>query len=275
MKRVAALLRILTEHSDSAPLDEAALELARIEHPGLPIAPFLDLLDSHARELGERVRPETGGQDFVAAANEYLFEELGFQGDRENYYTAANSCLNDVLLNRTGIPITLSIVYTEIARRLGRPVYGVSLPGHFLVRYAGPDYDAFIDAFNGGRLLDEEGCAALAYEVSGVEIAANPGILNPAPKHAILMRMLNNLRNVYLREENYRGQIGVLDLMLAARPLAAEQYKHRAVCHLAEKHYDSALRDFRTYLELAPEAADRAAVAEQAERIERYLAALY
>jgi regulator of sirC expression with transglutaminase-like and TPR domain len=87
--------------------------------------------------------------------------------------------------------------------------------------------------------------------------------------------MLNNLRNVYLREENYRGQIGVLDLMLAARPLAAEQYKHRAVCHLAEKHYDSALRDFRTYLELAPEAADRAAVAEQAERIERYLAAPY
>ena len=275
MTRVSALLRILTEHSESAHLDEAALELARVEYPGLSVAPFLDLLDSHARELGERITSRTSGQDFVAAANEYFFDELGFTGNHDRYYAAANSCLNDVLLNRTGIPITLSLVYIEIARRLNRPAYGISLPGHFLVRYADASCDVFIDVFNGGRLLDEEGCEALALEVSGVEIASNPGVLNPAPKHAILLRMLNNLRNVYLRDENYRGQIGVLDLLLAARPLAAEQYKHRGVCHLAEKHYDSALRDFRTYLELAPQASDRAAVAEQADRIERFLAAPY
>ncbi|MGH9719560.1 MAG: transglutaminase family protein, partial [Bryobacteraceae bacterium] len=115
-------------------LDRAALLLATIEYPNLNIDGFLSLLDSHASELHRRL-DGVEGLAFVHEANRYLFEELGFRGNTDDYYNPANSCLNDVLTARLGIPITLSVVYIEIARRLGRPVFGVGLPGHFVVRY--------------------------------------------------------------------------------------------------------------------------------------------
>src|SRR5690242_7416298 len=163
-------------------LDEAALLLARIEYPGLDIQPFLQILDSYAAELDGR------GGSFVDAANQYLFDELGFTGNSADYYNPANSCLNEVLASKTGIPITLSVVYLEIARRLGKPVYGIGLPGHFIVQYDDGSFATYIDVFHGGRLLDEAGCAELAGS------AANPNMLARVNKRQILARMINNLR---------------------------------------------------------------------------------
>src|SRR5262245_59813142 len=114
-------------------LDRAALLLARIEYTNLEIDPYLELLDSYATELSSKLRPGFSGLDYVLTANRYLFEELGFAGNAENYYDPRNSCLNDVLTSRLGIPITLSVVYMEVARRLNKPVFGIGLPGHFLV----------------------------------------------------------------------------------------------------------------------------------------------
>jgi regulator of sirC expression with transglutaminase-like and TPR domain len=112
------LLDLLIGRVEEPGLDRAVLELARIEYPGLDIEPYIGMLDSHAVELAERLIGRTGGQDFVDAANRYLFEELGFTGNAGNYYDPRNSCLNDVLATRTGIPIALAVVYLEIGRRL-------------------------------------------------------------------------------------------------------------------------------------------------------------
>jgi regulator of sirC expression with transglutaminase-like and TPR domain len=119
------LLDLLTGRSEELSLDRAALELARIEYPGLDIEPFIGILDSYAVELSERLAGRSGGPDFVDVANQYLFGELGFTGNAGNYYDPRNSCLNEVLTTRTGIPITLSVVYLEIGRRLVQPVHGI------------------------------------------------------------------------------------------------------------------------------------------------------
>src|SRR5580704_14065118 len=116
------LLDLLTGRSDEPALDRAALELARIEYPNLDIEPFIGILDSYAVELSERLGGRSGGADYVEAANQYLFGELGFAGNTAQYYDPRNSCLNEVLTARTGIPITLAVVYIEI----GMPVRAVS-----------------------------------------------------------------------------------------------------------------------------------------------------
>src|SRR5579871_1514919 len=134
-----SLQDLLTGQSDTLDVDRAALELARIEYPTLEVHPFLEILDSYAVELSERLAADTGSA-YVAAANQYLFNELGFTGNSKNYYDPRNSCLNDVLTLRTGIPIALAVVYLEIARRLARPVYGIALPGHFLVQYRAEEF---------------------------------------------------------------------------------------------------------------------------------------
>ncbi len=131
-------------------IDRAALEIARIEYPDLDAGAFISQLDYYALAIAERARDLSDGRSFVQTANEYLFGELGFRGNEEDYYNPANCCLNRVLETRTGIPITLSIVYMEVARRLAKAVGGVGLPGHFVVRYDDAEYSAIIDPFHGG-----------------------------------------------------------------------------------------------------------------------------
>ncbi len=145
-----SVLDLLAGRGGEIGLDRAALELARIEDPELVIEPFLGILDSYAVELSGRLGESAGGADYVACANEYLFGELGFKGNADDYYDPRNSCLNHVLTARTGIPISLAAVYLEIARRLARPVFGIGLPGHFLVQYRAEDFTAYIDVFRGG-----------------------------------------------------------------------------------------------------------------------------
>src|SRR5450755_2928730 len=164
------LLDLLTGGSDEVSLDRAALEVARIEHPNLDIAPFIAILDFYAAELSERLAGRAGGSGYVEAANQYLFAELGFKGNSANYYDPGNSCLNDVLTARTGIPITLAVVYLEVGRRLAQPVYGIGLPGHFLVQYRSAGFAAFIDVFHQGRLLTEEECFDLARQSTGAPL---------------------------------------------------------------------------------------------------------
>src|SRR5882724_1849385 len=196
-------------------LDEAALLLARIEFPGLDIAPHLRILDFYAAELDRRLR---GGANFVLTANQYLFDELKLIGNKADYYDPANSCLNEVLARKTGIPITLSVVYMEVARRLEMPVFGIGLPGHFLLQYDDGLFSTYIDPFHGGQLLN----AAECYELANSE--PNPAILSRVFKRHILARMILNLRGIYLRRGAHRKLVQILNLQLAAFPDSAEEY---------------------------------------------------
>src|SRR6185437_13353557 len=144
---VRPLAAYLSHESPDIDLDRAALDLAAIEFPGLDPEPSIAALETMAAELCARLAGVPEGAGRVCIANDFLFNRLGFHGNETDYYNPRNSCLNEVLERRTGIPITLSVVYMEVARRAGIPVYGIGLPGHFIVQYDDGRSSLFIDPF--------------------------------------------------------------------------------------------------------------------------------
>lgn len=269
LRKMLDLRELLRGDSANVPLDVAALQIANIEYPHTAIEPYLVLLDSHATEFGERVGKRTSGEDFVQLLNEYLFQELGFEGNSNDYYDPANSCLNEVLTRRLGIPITLALVYMEIGRRLGRQIHGIGLPGHFLVQYDGPDFRAFIDPFHGGQVRTEEECFELAREATGMPLADDPSLLEPVSRRHIAVRMLNNLRAIYFQRQQPEKGARVLNLLIEADPASPEEYKQRAVCRTQLDEFDGARADLETYLRLAPNASDRDQVIAEMVRIRK------
>ncbi|HYL74725.1 MAG TPA: transglutaminase-like domain-containing protein [Bryobacteraceae bacterium] len=268
------LLRAALMDEPGVALDAAALEMAAIEQPQLDPAPCLAELDRIASEVATRLGANADGPKFIRTANEYLFEELGFRGNDSDYYDPRNSCLNEVLDRRTGIPITLSVVYIEVARRLRRPVFGIGLPGHFVVQYDDDEYSTFLDPFHGGKLLTRADCRALAREITGTDIDAEPGTLAPVSTRYILVRMLNNLRSAYFRAKNYAKATTVMDLLVEAFPENADYFKARGVARLHLREFSGAKRDLESYLRYSPEAEDRAQVTKQLEAIHRWLGRL-
>jgi len=264
---VRHLKRALAGGASGVPLDLAALELASIEYPGLEPEPYLGLLDSYATEIASQLATDAAAPAFVERLNQYLFDELGFAGNTGDYYNPRNSCLNDVLVLRTGIPITLSLVYIEVARRLGRAVRGIGLPGHFIVRAEEGPYSAFIDPFHQGRILTPEACFEIAREVTGVDFSADLTVLEPVDERHMLLRMLNNLRVVYVNGGQDEKAIRVLDLLIEAQPNSADEHRQRGFLYIRTKRFRPALTDLLQYLRLAPEASDKA-------RVERYIDAL-
>lgn len=267
-----ALISALTRGGD-ATLDVAALELATIEFPSLVIEPYLQRLDEMGAELAEETE-HMNGQQFVARANTYLFDDVRFRGNETDYYDPKNSCLNWVLDQRTGIPITLSLVYIEVARRAGRRVSGIGLPGHFIVKYDDGRYATYLDPFNGGKLLREEDCRELARSVVGDEALADPHLLRPVGTQYVLIRMLNNLRGAYFKREDYARAARVLDLLIRSSPLTADYYKGRAIANGHIRQFRAASADFEEYLRLSPNAEDREEIVKQLVAIHRWLATL-
>src|SRR5881396_777188 len=163
-------------------LGHASLLIAREEYPDLDVHGYLERLDEMAREIRGRMKGTEGAKSQIAHLNRLLFEEMGFRGNREEYYDPRNSFLNDVLDRRIGIPITLSTVYLEVGRRIGCRLAGVAFPGHFMVRLMGRDAmpDVLIDPFNRGRILTEAECRALLLEMYGGQVPFSPDLLKRA-----------------------------------------------------------------------------------------------
>ena len=262
-----ALLDLLARRPSGIELDRAALEIARIEYPDLDAAHYVREIDRHALAIADRARDLSDGEHFVEAANRYLFGELSLCGNNDDYYNADNSMLNRVLDTRLGVPITLSLIYIEIARRLAKPVVGIGLPGHFVVYYDDGHYSTYIDPFNGGALIDIAGCCELA-QIDTLE----PGMLDPVDRRSVIMRMINNLRNVYFsRREPVKAE-RVLDLLIAANPDSPEEHKQRGVALLQQERMADSLAAFTRYLELWPNAPDRDRVQEQVRNLGFWLA---
>jgi regulator of sirC expression with transglutaminase-like and TPR domain len=270
MKALRAALR----GDSSVMLDAAALEIAAIESPGLDPAPCLAAVDLMALELGSRLPSEGDGPRFVQLANDYLFGELGFRGNETEYDDPRNSCLNLVLDRRRGIPISLSVVYIEVARRLGKPVCGIGLPGHFVVRYEDAGFSTYIDPFHAGKLLTEKDCRALAHQITGVELSHEASALAPVSVRYILVRILNNLRAAYFKSKQYAKATVVLDLLVEQFPANADYYKARGVARLKLRELGAARSDLKAYLKHAPDADDTDAVKQQLQAIHRWLGRL-
>ncbi|MBI5280363.1 MAG: hypothetical protein HY858_01685 [Candidatus Solibacter usitatus] len=195
---------------DALHLDQAALEIAALVQP-VDTAAALSTLDQWAALIGELLPPASGGAQFLGAANQVLFSELGLRGDLTDYYSPANSCLDQVLLRRRGLPITLSIVYIEVARRLLRPVYGIGLPAHFVCLYNDGLVKVFVDVFDRGNLLTESDCLDLVEALTGRRLEPSPLLFAPVSASQILTRMVNNLCASWQRagEADKAGQAGL------------------------------------------------------------------
>jgi regulator of sirC expression with transglutaminase-like and TPR domain len=251
----------------------AALMIARVEYPQLDAGPYLDQLDVIGREAQKRVatapettRPEDAPPDVdpgryaqVMALNNYLFDEMRFVGNEVQYEDPRNSFLNEVLDRRTGIPITLALLYMEVARRAGVPVEGINFPGHFLLRSPsrfGSPYpeDLIIDAFHGGALLSrallrrrDEGSPADADDDDGFESR----LLPHATKQQILVRMLLNLKRVYVRMLSFPQARDITQLLIAVDPSAINELRDRGLLAYHMRDFSAALRDLSAYLELS------------------------
>ena len=195
----------LVQGDDEAiPLDEAALLVAAHAYPALDVAAEQARLDGLADSCPE---PTLDG------LRRHLFEDFGLRGNTHRYGDPRNSFLNDVLTRRMGIPISLSVLTMEVGRRLGVTLTGVGLPGHFLVRHEGDG--RLLDPFNGGRSVDVEDCAALYRALHGARASFGPHLLAPAGNRAIVVRMLANLRQLYLAAGNARAAGWVYELRAA------------------------------------------------------------
>lgn len=253
-------------------LDRAALDIARLEYPDLNPEPWVERLDAIAAEIGRRIGPAAPGEEFVDLANLYLFGELGLRGNERHYYDPRNSCLNDVLDRRLGIPITLSVIYMEVARRLGRTVHGIGLPSHFLVQYDDGRFSTYLDPFHGGEPLTRSECAGMIMRLTGAE--PPPSAFVPFTPKQIAIRMLQNLKGVYVANGSYDRALEAIDLIISGGQFTAGEYKQRGVVLLQLRRYRAAMQDLERYLKQAPEASDRSDVVQQIEAIHRYLGAL-
>jgi regulator of sirC expression with transglutaminase-like and TPR domain len=237
-------------------LAEATLLIAAQEYEGLDVRGYLARLDEMGRALRFRLDDERRPERAVMALNHYLFQELGFRGNTEQYYDARNSYLNEVLERRTGIPITMSVVYIEVARRAGLAVEGVGLPGHFVVRVQTAARGMLVDPFHGGMLLSEKDCQQRLDRIFNSKVKLEPKMLRPCGAKDMVERVLRNLKAIHLRDEDTTRALRVVDLLVAIQPGSAEDLRDRGVLYASLDCYGLAARDLESYLALAPRAKD-------------------
>jgi regulator of sirC expression with transglutaminase-like and TPR domain len=237
-----------------------ALLIARLECPFLDPAPYLRQLDAMGAAARERLltsgclKDARTSEGAVDVLNTYLFDEVGFTGNRDRYDDPSNSFLNEVLERRTGIPITLAVVYMEVARRAGIHVDGVNFPGHFLLRYpphrndGTATIDLILDPFHRGARLSEHDCRRLLEHHVGDEAAFNAELLAPATKPQMLTRMLLNLKRIYVRLHAFPQARTVTELLLAVDPSALAELRDRGLLAYHMNDFSAALRDLQEYL---------------------------
>jgi regulator of sirC expression with transglutaminase-like and TPR domain len=190
------LVHLVQSSATQVDLEQGAFLIARYAYPSLDVSTYTRLLDEMAQEVRDRIGPRASGEETVKTLNRYLFTEQGFKGNTKNYYEAENSYVNRVIDRRTGIPISLSVVYLLIGKRLRLPVHGIGMPGHFLVKYESDRYKIFVDCFNGGALLTEKNCQRFLTEAG---YGFDEKYLQESPVRAILSRMTKNLLAIYAK----------------------------------------------------------------------------
>ncbi len=213
---------------------------------------------------------DMGWNGTLAALNHVLFAQANLRGNREDYYDPRNSFLNDVLDRGLGIPITLSIIYMEVARRVGFPLAGVGMPGHFLLKhYSGGEEEILIDCFNRGDILSTQDCQCRLDEIYSGEMKMRPEFLQPISQRQILTRMLNNLKTIYLSTRNFRKALPIADLVLVIYPQSAEDLKQRALLRYSMGMNGLAAEDLNEYLKISPTASDADDIRQMAQSIRR------
>src|SRR5262245_8383360 len=239
---------MLTRPDPAIDLAHAALLIACEEYPDLEVAGYLSRLDALGATLRARFDPGDAPQARVDRLNQYLFSELGFRGNTEDYYDPRNSYLNDVLDRRVGIPITLSTVYIEVGRRAGLAVEGVGLPGHFIVRVTGAGGGLVLDPFHGGRRPTGQDCQGRLDRVYGGRLKVAPPMLAPCSRRYMVERILRNLKAIHVKADDHLRALRVVDLLLRLDPDSHEDLRDRGLLYAALDCYGLAVADLEAYL---------------------------
>ncbi len=244
--------RLIARPEEDLDLGRVALLIAGEEYPELDVEEQLRILDGFAEAVRERASSGQPAEDLAGSLAGYLFGELGFSGNGSDYYNPDNSYFNRVLETRTGIPITLSLLFIEVGRRLGMRLRGVGMPGHFLVGLEGQEI--YFDPFNGGEALSVSDCRSLAERLFGPRLTWDDRFLEPCTKYEFLFRMMNNLKVVYERTDRPEKALGVVQRMVMVRPDAAEIYQDMAALQQNLHQYRAAIATLEGYLERSKDA---------------------
>lgn len=240
---------------ESIPLDRASLVMALEDYPNLDIRAYLRRLDTLAARAEVIMGEDPDPVNAIEGINQVLFVQEGLRGNDEDYYDPRNSYLNEVLDRRLGIPISLSVIFMEIARRIGFSIKGLGFPGHFLVKHVFNDRDIIIDPFNLGRILTPNDCQELLDKIYSGTVSMNASLLQPMDKRAILTRMLYNLKGVYVqKEQNYKA-LSIIDKILMLNPSTPSEMRDRGLLYMQTSLFAQALADLESYLKsvTAPE----------------------
>ena len=255
---------LMAREEPAIDLARACLLIAQDAYPGLDVEGYLGEIERLAARLRGRLAEGDDAEERIAALSEFLFADLGYTGNADNYYDPRNSYLNEVLDRRTGIPLTLSVLYMEIGRRIGLPLEGVSFPGHFLVRVQLRGSLLVLDPFSGGLPLAETDLRARLRRVipagaTGLvplEELPLEQFLEPAGKRQILARLLRNLKGIYREADKPERLLEVLNRMLVVAPEAHGELRERGLLYQRLECYRAALKDLADYSALEPDAPD-------------------
>jgi regulator of sirC expression with transglutaminase-like and TPR domain len=252
---------------DEIDLGRAALAIAQEEYPTLDIQTYLERLNQLAAVVRDRSAGENSPYRLIASLNYVLFTQEGYRGNRDDYYDSRNSFLNEVIERRIGIPIALSVLYMEVARRAGLRLHGVGFPGHFLIKYTGEEGEIVVDPFDKGEVRTTEELQEMLDRLYGGKVRLQPVFLSRVSNRQIVQRILANLKAIYVREENFHKAVSVVERLVILDPISADEIRDRGLLYLKLERFSEAIDDLETYLRLAPDAADAEEILEQVETL--------
>ncbi|HEV3105981.1 MAG TPA: SirB1 family protein [Trinickia sp.] len=266
MTSVLDYFATLVADDDSLPLTEAALSIAQDAYPDLDMQGALAEIDELALRLKKRLPGNAGLTEKIGELDRFFFRDLGFAGNLNDYFDPDNSHLNVVLKRRRGIPITLAVLYIEIAEQIGVPARGVSFPGHFLLRVSLPEGEVMLDPTTGQSLSESRMVDMLEpYLSHSIQPIGNAlrMLLQPATHREIIARMLRNLKAVYLQTERWQRLLAVQQRLVILLPQNIEEVRDRGFAYARLDYLRPALEDLERYLDDRPDAEDATAVESQ------------
>lgn len=256
---------------DQIDLARAALWIAQEEYPDLEPTVTLQRLDDMAEAVRDRLPAERYPLKVIQTINQYLFEELGFSGNQADYYDPRNSFLNDVVERRTGIPLTLSVVYLALAQRLAFPMVGVGMPGHFIIRPQVADMEIYVDPFHNGEVLFAEDCERRLEKVFQRPVPLSPEMLPEVTSRQCLVRMLTNLKMIYLKKSYFGQAIAAMNGLLILTPDAPRELRDRGLVLYELERWQEAKENLEQYLTLAQDAEDQRVIQQLVDYMEQML----
>jgi regulator of sirC expression with transglutaminase-like and TPR domain len=257
-----------------SPVRAGMLFAREVAYPDLKPSDYLAVLEDWAAAAHRFMRRHTTAEARGEALAEYLFEMVGLHGDEDDYYNPLNAYLNKVIDRRLGIPISLSVIYLEVGWRLGLPVSGVGMPGHFVVLLKGEVGPVFLDPYHQGRPLTQEACADLVRQATGYSGAFDQRWLTPTPPRQIVERMLNNLRNFYVQMEDWPLAINVVEHLHDLQPNTSAHLRDLGLLHYRDGSLRRALQLLDEYLAREPAAADMDSVRQSRDLLLQHLSRL-